>query len=99
MISLRLLSLAGDNRNLPNGTGQVGVESSHGSLQVGSKRRSGVEPEPSDPEQDCSENDVSDVVRLIEDTFGTVTPSFTDKVRVGESTDSGSDFDGDSTGV
>jgi hypothetical protein len=42
---------------------------------------------------------VSDVVRFVQDTFGTVTASFADKVGVGESTDSRGDFDGDSTGV
>ena len=42
---------------------------------------------------------MTDVVGFVQDAFGPVTPSFADKVRVGESTDPGSDLDRDPTGV
>jgi hypothetical protein len=82
-----------------DGPGEVGVERCHGCLQVGGKGATGVETEPSDPEEHCAEDDVTDVVGFVENSFGPVATSLADEIRVGESTDPRGDLDGDATGV
>ena len=78
---------------------QVCVENGKGSLHGSGETRSTVEPEPSDPEEDCTENDLGYVGWLENDTLGPVTSSVADKVRVGKTAGSGSDFNGHTSGV
>ena len=45
--------------------GQVGDDASHGSAQVSTEGRSTVEAEPSEPQEDCTEDDICGIVRLV----------------------------------
>lgn len=68
-----------------NGSSQVGDNGSHDSTEVSTQGRTGVESEPSDPEEDGTDNDVSDVVRAVVEFVSTVTTTLAEHQRVGES--------------
>jgi len=63
---------------------EIGVEDGECCLERSGETRSTVESEPSDPEEDCTEYNLTDVGGLEDDSVGTPSSSFTDKVRVGE---------------
>ena len=86
-----------DNRT--DRSGEVGVENGQSGFERGGKARSTVETQPADPEEYRTEDDLRDVLGLEEDTFGPVVSPFTDKVRVGKTADTGSDFNGDAAGI
>jgi len=72
-----------------NGTGrarQVGVENGESGLHGCGKTRSTVETEPTDPKEDCTEDDLGDVGRFKDDSLGSISSSVADKIRVGETT-------------
>ena len=81
------------------GSSEVGVDDGEGGFEVRGEGTSPVESEPADPEEDGTEEDVGDVVRLEGESFRPESSSLAEIDRVDQSSDSGDDFDGSSSSV
>lgn len=68
---------------------QVGDNSGHDGAEVGAQGRTGVETEPADPEEDGTDDDVSDVVRAVVEFVSSVTTTLAEHQGVGQSGSTG----------
>lgn len=76
--------------------GEVGDDAGGDGSEVGGEGGSSVEPEPSEPEEDCAEDDVGRVVRLERESLGSVAASLAEVAGDGERGSSRRDVDGSS---
>lgn len=81
-----------------DGSSQVGNDACLDGSEVGRESRSTVESKPTEPEEDCTEDNVRGVVGLVGESLGTVTSSLTEVCGNGQVGSSGRDMDGRSTG-
>lgn len=80
-----------------NGSGQVGHNGGHDSAEVSTQGRTGVESEPSDPEENGTNDNVGDVVRAVVELVSTVTTTLAEHQGVGESSGTGGNVHGSTT--
>lgn len=85
-------------RDAANGGRDVGDNNGHNSTEVGTQRTSSVEPEPPYPEEDCSENNVRNIVWSVIELVCTVATAFAQHERVGQGCAPRRDMYGRSTG-
>ena len=78
--------------------GKVGNDTSHTSSHVGTESGSTVETEPTEPKEDCAENDIGSVVGLVGESLGSVSPSLAEVECDSEGSSTGRDVDGGTTG-
>lgn len=83
--------------NTTHASGQVGHHSSHNRTHVSSKCRSSIESEPTNPQEDGTDDNVCNVVRTVVELVGSVSATLSEHDGVGESCASGGDVDGGST--
>ena len=63
---------------------KIGNNAGHSRSEIATECTTTVESKPSEPEEDCSENDMSNVVRTIIQFVGSVTTSFTEHDGISE---------------
>lgn len=80
-----------------NGSRKIGDDTSHGGSEIAAKTAAAVESEPTEPQEDCSENDVSDIVGTIVELLGSVAATFSQNNRVCKGGSPGRDVDGSAT--
>lgn len=80
-----------------NGGSQVGDNSGHDGAEVSTQGRTGVESEPSDPEEDGTDNDVGDIVRAVVELVSPMTTTLAEHQGVGESGGTGGNVHGSTT--
>jgi hypothetical protein len=80
-----------------NAGSQVGNNCSHDGAEISPKSRSGVEAEPSNPEENCSDDDVCDVVGAVVEFLGAMARSLSKHVRISQSGAAGCNVHGSST--
>lgn len=77
-----------------NTSSQVGNNGGHHSAQVRGTGRTSVEAEPTDPEEDCTDDDVGDVVGTVVQLLSAMTAPLAEHVRVGQGSATRSNVDG-----
>lgn len=77
--------------------GKVRDDRSHYSAKVCTERGTGVETEPSDPQEDGSNDDVRHIVWSVVQLLGAVTSPFAQHVRVGQSSGARGNMHGSAT--
>lgn len=76
---------------------KIGDDTCHSSSEVAAKSTTAIESEPTEPQEDCSKNDVSDIMGTINKLSGSVTATFSQHNRVCEGGSPGRDVDGSAT--
>ena len=79
--------------------GKVSDNGGHDSAEVSRESRASIETEPSNPEEDCANDDMRDVVRAVVELVGSVTATLAQHQGVGQGSRSGSNVDGGTTGI
>lgn len=81
-----------------DGRRDVGDDNGHDSAEVGGAGTTTVETEPSNPEENCSQDDMCNVVGTIVELMSAVSATLTEHERVGKGSASGSNMNGGSSG-
>lgn len=81
-----------------NGSSNLGDDASHDTTEVSREGGTTVEAEPADPEEDCAEDNVGDVVGTVVELVGAVAATLSEHEGVGEGSGAGRDMDGSSSG-
>ena len=79
-------------------SGKVGNDTSHTGSHVCAESGSPVETEPTEPKEDCAENDIGGVVGLVGESLGSVSPSLAEVECDSEGSGTGRNVDGRTTG-
>lgn len=80
------------------GRRQVGDDASLDSTHVGRESRAAIETKPAKPEEYRAKDDVCSVVRLVCESFSTISPALTEIDGNGKSGCTGGDVNGSSSG-
>lgn len=80
-----------------HGGSQVRDNGCHDSPQVGAQSRAGIEPEPTNPEEDGTNDDVCDVVRAVVELVGAMSATLAEHQRVCQCSRAGGNVDGSTT--
>lgn len=81
-----------------NASREVGDDGSHDCTQIGSASRTGVESEPTNPEEDGADDNVGNVVRAVVELLGAVATTLSEHVRIGKSCAARGNMDRSSAG-
>ena len=77
---------------------EIGDDTSHGGSKVGTESGTTVETEPTEPKEDCAEDDIGGVVRLVGESFSPVSSSLAEVECDGEGSGTGRNVNGGTTG-